>query len=231
MTLADAIVGFVTGEHRAVVHRRRHHRRAVRPAGDEEGSADTAWSTGSRSCRRGPHPRALVDRQGSRVLGDLCTTISGGELGQRNATENLNRYVPALTYRAACMFGIQPVYLRGPLADVDGGLPQRFWFVRLSGHLLKIGAEVPADILRLPDVSEMRFPGGFVNVPNRIRREIVAAHVERMQAADWGNGRRRIAPQPAPHSPGYVPCLPRRSPRPERRRLETRAAAGRHPTR
>jgi hypothetical protein len=133
----------------------------------------------------------LCKREGSRLLGDLCTAISGGPLGQGNATQGLHRYVPANSYRLAVVLGIQPKYLSGPLADVDGGLPQRFWFVRLSGHLLDPDhPTAPPPKFDLPHPADMPFPGDdrgrLVIVPDATRDQIRREHVERLHAMDRG---------------------------------------------
>ena len=130
---------------------------------------------------------ALVSQSGSTLLGTLCSAISGADFGQSNADIAIRRKVPAGTYRLAVILGIQPKHLSGVLTDVDGGVQQRFWFVRLTGHMLDADAEPPTDSkLALPDVNGLKFPGGFVGVSDDLRHLIRKEHVERMQAADRG---------------------------------------------
>ena len=133
----------------------------------------------------------LIARSGSTLISTLCSAISGAELGQTNATKGLRRRVPALDYRIAVVLNLQPVYLKGVLADVDGGLPQRFLFVSGTGHHLRADLEEPAAPLALPDIEVAMFTArtGYrpvVAVPEAIRTTIVADHVDRLRRLDDG---------------------------------------------
>ena len=175
----------------------------------------------------------LIARSGSTLISTLCSAISGAELGQTNATKGLRRRVPALDYRIAVVLNLQPVYLKGVLADVDGGLPQRFLFMSGTGHHLRAdaaGARRAARAARhrrrhvhrphrVP--SGRRRPGGDPHDDRRRSRRPVAAPRRRP------TGRRRRAPQPAA-PPSRRPPRSRRGPhRRHRRRLGSRRRPGR----
>jgi len=175
------------------------------PLGTGEGIADFLLSDPDDDGNRTPHGQPvlihadegrtleeLIERSASTLVSTLCSAVHGAALGQGNATRKLRRRVPALDYRIAVVLNIQPIYLRGILADVDGGLPQRFLFVSATGHHLNDTMRGdPAEPLTLPDVPVAMFTARTgtrptVAVPDAIRATIRRDHVERVRAEDRG---------------------------------------------
>jgi len=174
------------------------------PLGTGEGLTEALLDFDDTTKTKSPHGRPvlvhadegrqleeLIERKGSTLVSALCSAISGHALGQGNASRELRRIVPAFTYRLAVVVSVQPVYLRGILADVDGGLPQRFLFVSGTGHHLSTSIEQPAAPIELPELSLPAFTAKCgsrptVIVPERVRRQIIADHVERARRADNG---------------------------------------------
>lgn len=133
----------------------------------------------------------LIARSGSTLISTLCSAISGAEIGQTNATRGLRRRAPALEYRLAVVLNVQPVYLKGVLADIDGGLPQRFLFMSGTGHHLHADAVEPPTPLVLPDLDVAMFTARAgtrpaIAVPEAIRSTIVTEHVARLRRLDAG---------------------------------------------
>lgn len=94
---------------------------------------------------------------GATLLAELKTAYMGSELGEGYAKLENRRPVRKHQYRMALVCNIQPSHAGAILADVDGGLPQRWlWFLvndpnrpkgqELSGDLLTADWRVPPDL-------------------------------------------------------------------------------------
>jgi hypothetical protein len=69
---------------------------------------------------------ALVGRQASTTSSELRKMFSGEGLGFQNSDVTRRKIVPAHSYRAALVAGVQPLKAGPLLDDAAGGTPQRF---------------------------------------------------------------------------------------------------------
>ena len=152
------LIHSATGEtaHRrgmAVGLRRRHRRVPPRRRGTR-----IARSAGSDPRRRRPRPRGTdlpfrIHPRVNTVLGRVRRRDRPGQRRQETAPP-----CPCASYRLAVVLNIQPMYLRGVLSEVDGGLPQRFLFLSGTGHHLDDpDADDPRRNLVLPDIDVAMF--------------------------------------------------------------------------
>ena len=72
---------------------------------------------------------ATANRQGATIMPMLRSMWSGEQLGFQNADPTRRIQVPAHTYRATLVCGIQPMKAGALLNDATGGTPQRFTFL------------------------------------------------------------------------------------------------------
>jgi len=72
---------------------------------------------------------ATANRQGATIMPMLRSMWSGEQLGFQNADPTRRIQVPAHSYRATLVCGIQPMKAAALLNDSDGGTPQRFTFM------------------------------------------------------------------------------------------------------
>ena len=75
---------------------------------------------------------ALTSRQGSTLSAELRKLYSGEALGFANAGKDTRNLVPAHSYRACVVVGVQPLRSHPLLGAADGGLPQRFIYLPTS---------------------------------------------------------------------------------------------------
>ncbi len=107
---------------------------------------------------------ALGGRKGSTLLSELRKVWSGEGLGFQNADRTRRFPVPAHSYRAALVLGVQPGRAAALLDDVDGGLPQRFcWVPVTDAGAPDVAPEAPKRIAwRAPQL-----PGASAAAPGR----------------------------------------------------------------
>lgn len=136
----------------------------------------------------------LVDRAGSTLSGVLCTAVSGGPLGQSNATKDRRRIVPAGAYKVAVSVNMQPRHLDGVLTEGDGGLPQRFLFLTdHAGHIAddfhtwgRFDYPPPAELVSIPTLGldaytyNEQAKAHLIGCPDTIRDEVRHAKAVRM---------------------------------------------------
>lgn len=72
---------------------------------------------------------ATANRQGATIMPMLRSMWSGEQLGFQNADPTRRIQVPAHSYRATLVCGIQPMKAGALLNDATGGTPQRFTFL------------------------------------------------------------------------------------------------------
>ncbi len=75
---------------------------------------------------------AITSRQGSSLSAELRKMYSGEQLGFGNAGKETRVIVPAGSYRACLLIGVQPLRSHALLGASDGGLPQRFTWLPTS---------------------------------------------------------------------------------------------------
>ncbi len=75
---------------------------------------------------------AIASRQGSSLSAELRKMYSGEQLGFANAGKETRVIVPAGSYRACLIIGVQPLRSHALLGAADGGLPQRFVWLPTS---------------------------------------------------------------------------------------------------
>ncbi|WP_137873443.1 hypothetical protein [Rhodococcus sp. Q] len=114
------------------------------PLGSGEGVARTYRPAGTEDDEPNPRTRALfsvqeVDtlaalgsRQGATLLPELRKLYMGEQLGFNNAAKATRSVLPAHSYRASLVVGVQPAKAAPLLHDSDGGTPQRFVFLRVD---------------------------------------------------------------------------------------------------
>ncbi len=71
----------------------------------------------------------LFARRGQTLEAEMRKMFMGESLGFSNANKDTRTRVPALSYRAGLIVGVQPLRARVLLAGADGGTPQRFLWV------------------------------------------------------------------------------------------------------
>ncbi|NLG48361.1 hypothetical protein [Gordonia sp. (in: high G+C Gram-positive bacteria)] len=108
------------------------------PLGSGEGISRTFRPQGTDDEEANPRTRALfiapeVDtlsalgsRQGSTLMPELRKLYMGETIGFNNANKSTRSTLPAHSYRACLMVGVQPAKAGPLLYDSDGGTPQRF---------------------------------------------------------------------------------------------------------
>jgi len=90
---------------------------------------------------------ATAQRKGATVMPILRSAWSGELLGFQNADVSRRVFVPAHTYRATLIAGIQPARADALLGDSDGGTPQRFvWLPVADPDAPEIKPAEPAPI-------------------------------------------------------------------------------------
>ena len=120
---------------------------------------------------------ATQSRNGSTVAPTIRTAVSGGSLGQENATADRRRHVRANAYRLVLLIGVQPTRSATLLDDDRAGTPQRLvWvkatdptipdeFVGWPGPLADGGWNLPN---KLPEA---------IDYPDHIKAEVRAARL------------------------------------------------------
>jgi hypothetical protein len=115
---------------------------------------------------------AISNRSGATFGPTLRSAITGGALGQENASDDRKRHVPEGEYRLVLLVGVQPSRSDALLKDTAAGTPQRLVWVKAADP-------------GLPD-SEVPFPGSldwklpaplpdFINYANHIKAQVKAA--------------------------------------------------------
>lgn len=75
---------------------------------------------------------ALGSDQGSTLLGEIRTMLTGGSTGSSNATKERQRMLHAGTYNFQLVVGVQPARAGALLDGRDAGTPQRFIWVPVT---------------------------------------------------------------------------------------------------
>lgn len=151
--------------------------------------------------------KALAQMAGrvGNITGEVLRTAwSGGDVGQHNATRELQRQLDARTYNLGLVMGMQPEVAAGLLADTSTGMAQRFlWFSVLDPEMpLLDGDDRPfADVLSHsvhPDyvaVSEVEWIGGAapdLGGPSRVMT-LAPTIRTRLREARWRTARGETA--------------------------------------
>lgn len=75
---------------------------------------------------------ALAKDQGSTLMAELRTLLSGSTTGSSNARKELNRILHARTYNFQIVLGVQPARAEALLSGKDAGTPQRFIWTTIT---------------------------------------------------------------------------------------------------
>lgn len=75
---------------------------------------------------------ALANDQGSTLMAELRTLLSGSTTGSSNARKELSRMLHARTYNFQIVLGVQPARAGALLSGRDAGTPQRFIWVTVT---------------------------------------------------------------------------------------------------
>jgi len=75
---------------------------------------------------------ALSQDAGSTLFGEMRTLLTGGFTGSQNATKERQRSLPAGSYSAQFLIGVQPTRAGVLLRGRDAGMPQRFVWVQVT---------------------------------------------------------------------------------------------------
>lgn len=124
---------------------------------------------------------AIASRSGSTLSAEVRKMYSGEQLGFGNAGRDTRVIVPAHSYRAVVIVGVQPER-SGPILDAaDGGLTQRFFWVPASDpDAPEVPPEAPEPFL-VPsaewhsEVSSGNMPDGVLPIPDVATEAIVRA--------------------------------------------------------
>lgn len=130
---------------------------------------------------------AVGARQGATILSMLRQAWSGEQLGFQYADATKSLIVEAHRYRMALIAGVQPGRAGAILDDLDGGLPQRFSWLRATDP------EAPAITPDAPDPMPMVMrqplhvgPSGFVVM------DVCTSATETIRAARLANARGQV---------------------------------------
>lgn len=118
---------------------------------------------------------ALGSRTGSTVMPELRKLFFGEPLGFANAHKDTRSPVPAHSYRASLVVGVQPMRSGMLFRDSDGGTPQRFLFLDVAD------LDAPDEEPVAPDPWEVKMPRWETTGPVRLSvpeaaREVVLRH-------------------------------------------------------
>jgi len=114
---------------------------------------------------------ATQNRSGATISSAIRSALTGGSLGQENATADRKRHVPEGSYRLVLMVGVQPTRSETLLRDADAGTPQRFVWVPAWD------ATAPAEWVDWPGSLEWSLPAMLpseIDYPDHIKREVRA---------------------------------------------------------
>lgn len=124
---------------------------------------------------------AIASRTGSTLSAEVRKMFSGEPLGFGNAGRDTRVIVPAHSYRAVVIVGVQPERSGPLLTAADGGLPQRFWWVPASDPdapevppSAPHPHPVPSPAWHL-EVSTGNIPEGVLSIPDAATTAIVTA--------------------------------------------------------
>ncbi|MEU7763881.1 hypothetical protein AB0B25_01980 [Nocardia sp. NPDC049190] len=123
---------------------------------------------------------ALFARSGSTLEGELRKLYSGETIGFNNAQKATRTVVPAHSYRACLMVGVQPLRAGALLDGADGGTPQRFLWLPVTDP--DAPDEAPKDpgqwVVRMPQPTWA--PGSLV-IPDVAHAAIDSARLARLR--------------------------------------------------
>ncbi|GEM_PF-2905404 len=127
---------------------------------------------------------ATQGRNGSTIAPTIRTAVSGGALGQENATAERKRHVGAGSYRLILLIGVQPTRSGTLLNDSDAGTPQRLVWVKATDPTIpSTRVDWPGPIFdaseHMPDLPDS------IEYPDHIKDEVRTA---RLRQARGGTG-------------------------------------------
>lgn len=115
---------------------------------------------------------ATQHRSGATIAPTIRSALTGGSLGQANATAERNRHVPGNSYRLVMLLGVQPTRSAALLDDADAGTPQRLVWV------LAVDPSLPDEDVPWPGVLEWDLPPSLpttIDYPDHIKDEVRSA--------------------------------------------------------
>jgi len=124
---------------------------------------------------------ATQGRNGSTIAPTIRTAVTGGPLGQENATADRKRHVRAGSYRLILLLGVQPTRSGTLLNDADAGTPQRLVWVKATDP------SIPANVPDWPGPLMWHMPAlaDEIDYPDHIKDEVRKA---RLRQARGGHG-------------------------------------------
>jgi hypothetical protein len=126
---------------------------------------------------------ATQGRNGSTIAPTIRTAVSGGPLGQENATADRKRHVRAGSYRLILLIGVQPTRSGTLLNDADAGTPQRLVWVKATDPT------IPSDSVPWPGPLALAWTPDDVpdtiGYPDHVKDEVRQA---RLRQARGGRG-------------------------------------------
>lgn len=124
---------------------------------------------------------SMGSRNGATIDSAIRSGLTGGPLGQENATRELIRHVPAGSYRLVLVVGVQPAYADILLKATDVGTPQRFAWAPV------IDPTVPDELVAWPGTLRWQPPAQWpetFDYPDHIKAEIRRWHKRKRQGDD-----------------------------------------------
>jgi hypothetical protein len=124
---------------------------------------------------------AAQHRNGATIAPTIRSSLTGGPLGQANATAERTRHVKENSYRLVMAIGVQPTRSDTLLDDADAGTPQRLvWVAAVDASLPDHDVQWPGALAwDLPELPR------FIEYPEHIKTEVVAARRKQVkQGAD-----------------------------------------------
>lgn len=127
---------------------------------------------------------AVQGRNGATIAPTIRTAITGGPLGQENATAETRRRVPAGTYRLVMFAGVQPTRSDVLLDDADAGTPQRFLWVPATDPTIPRPEDVPEWPGPLDWELPETDPSGFIDYPEAVKDQVRRDRWQQMRGKD-----------------------------------------------
>lgn len=128
---------------------------------------------------------AISNRSGATFGPTLRSALTGGALGQENASSDRKRNVPEGAYRLVVVMGVQPTRSGALLKDSDAGTPQRLVWVTVGDP------DAPDEDMPWPEsLGEWFLPPtlpDLIAYPDGIKDEVRAARRKRLRDDEVGD--------------------------------------------
>ncbi|MCW2767956.1 MAG: hypothetical protein JWO11_3915 [Nocardioides sp.] len=119
---------------------------------------------------------ATKNRSGATIGPTIRSALTGGSLGQENATADRKRHVGANSYRLVMVLGVQPTRSGVLLEDADAGTPQRLVWVKAADPTVDPSASWPGGLgWQMPALPPE------IDYPDHIKAEVRSARLKQVK--------------------------------------------------